>query len=123
MPALLGMHLLFDCLGLRNAERLSLQGVDHAICLTATAGSGSGEGAGAGAGPSWGGGGGGAGVFGAGDAAAEVLLDLERERFLFAVDREVDREGLIDGRDGVFGELDVDDGADDLDDFTGVAHR
>ena len=38
--------LLLDCLGLRNAERLSLQGVDHAICLTATAGSGSGEGAG-----------------------------------------------------------------------------
>ena len=34
-------------------------------------------------------------------------------------DRELDGERLVDGRDGVLGELDVDHGADDLDDFSG----
>ena len=57
---------------------------------------------------------------GAGEAAAEVLLDLERQHLLLAGDRELDGERLVDGRDGVLGELDVDDGADDLDDFAGV---
>jgi hypothetical protein len=33
---------------------------------------------------------------------------------------EVDGERLVDGRDLVLGELDVDHGADDLDDFTGI---
>src|ERR1700690_647558 len=49
-----------------------------------------------------------------------MLLDLKRELFTPASDREIDGERLIDGRNGVFGELHVDDGADDLDDFTGV---
>jgi hypothetical protein len=50
-----------------------------------------------------------------------VLLNFERERLFLAADGEVDRERLVDGRDGVFRELDVNDGADDLDDFTLVA--
>ena len=41
---------------------------------------------------------------------------------LLAGDGEVDGERLVDGRDGVLGELHVDDGTDDLDDFACVAH-
>src|SRR5690606_14227074 len=59
----------------------------------------------------------------ASDTAAEVLLDLERQQLLFASDLEIDGERLVDGRDGVLGELDVDDGADDLDDLAGVHFR
>ena len=56
------------------------------------------------------------------EAFAEVLLDLEGQRLLLAADGEVDGERLVNGRDGVLGELHVDDGADDLDDFALVAH-
>ena len=59
---------------------------------------------------------------GADQAAAEMLLHLEGELFGLAGDGEVHRERLIDGRDEVLGELHVDDGADDLDDFT-VVHK
>jgi hypothetical protein len=57
---------------------------------------------------------------GAGHAGAEVLLDFEREALRPAGGGELDHERLIDGRDGVFGELHVDDGADDLEDLAGV---
>jgi hypothetical protein len=50
-----------------------------------------------------------------------VLLHLEGEHSLLAGDLEVDGQRLVDGRDGVLRELDVNDGADDLDDFAGVA--
>ena len=56
----------------------------------------------------------------AGEAAAEVLLDLEGEQLDLAGHFELDGERLVDGRDRVLGELDVDHGADDLDDFSGV---
>jgi hypothetical protein len=59
---------------------------------------------------------------GAGDAVAKVLLHLQREALLLAGDGEVNGQGLINGRDGVLGELHVDDGTDDLDDFASVAH-
>jgi len=55
-----------------------------------------------------------------GEPGAEMLLHLEGQQFLLAADLEVDRERLVDGRDGVLGELDVDDRADDLDDFSGI---
>ncbi len=51
------------------------------------------------------------------EAFAEVLLHFERQVLLLAGDGEVDGERLVNGRDGVLGELHVDDGADDLDDF------
>jgi hypothetical protein len=38
-------------------------------------------------------------------------------------DAELDGERLVDGRDGFLRELDVDHGADDLDDFAGVVHE
>ena len=56
----------------------------------------------------------------ASDAAAEMLLDLEREQFLLARDRKLDCERLVDRRDRVIRELNVNDRADDLDYFTGV---
>ena len=49
-----------------------------------------------------------------------MLLDFQGEELLPARGREFDREGLVDRRDGVLRELDVNDGADDLDDFAGV---
>src|SRR5690606_29907558 len=57
---------------------------------------------------------------GAGHAFAEVLLNLEGEQLGLVTDRELDGERLVDGRDAVHGELHVDDGADDLDDFAGI---
>ncbi len=59
----------------------------------------------------------------AGDALAEMLLDLESQLFLATGDGEVHGEGLVDRGNRVFRELDVNDGADDLDDFAGVAHE
>jgi hypothetical protein len=56
-------------------------------------------------------------------AGAEVLLDLEREQFLLAGDDEIDGQRLVNGGDGVLGELDVDDGADDLNDLAGIHVR
>ena len=58
----------------------------------------------------------------AGDAAPEVLLNLEREKFFFTGDLKCDGEGLVDRRDAVIGELNVDDGTDNLDDFAGITH-
>jgi hypothetical protein len=54
------------------------------------------------------------------DTSAEMLLNLQREKFLPTSGRELDRERLINGRDGVLRKLHVDHGADDLDDFAGV---
>ena len=51
-----------------------------------------------------------------------MLLHLKGQHLLLAIDGEVNGERLINGRDGVLGELHVDDGADDLDDFALVAH-
>jgi hypothetical protein len=51
-----------------------------------------------------------------------VLLDLERQRLLLAGDGDLNGQRLVDRRDGVLGELHVDDGADDLNDFACIAH-
>lgn len=51
-----------------------------------------------------------------------MLLHFEGQDLFSARDREANGERLINGRDGVLGELHVDDGADNLDDFAGIAH-
>ena len=53
-------------------------------------------------------------------AAAEMLLDFQREHLLQARRRELDGQGLVNRGDRVFRELDVNDRADDLSDFAGV---
>jgi RNase P/RNase MRP subunit p29 len=57
---------------------------------------------------------------GARDAVTEVLLDFQGELLRLPGYLKVDGERLVDGRDGVGGELDVNDRADDLDDFASV---
>ena len=59
---------------------------------------------------------------GAHDAFAEMLLHFEREELFGAGRGEVDGQRLIDGGDVMLLKLDVNDGADDLDDFADVAH-
>jgi len=59
---------------------------------------------------------------GAREPTAEVLLDFERKRLGPTGGLELDAERLVNGRDFVFRKLDVDDGANDLGDFSGVAH-
>jgi hypothetical protein len=57
-------------------------------------------------------------------AVAEVLLDFEGQGGLLAVERVGDAQGVVDGRQARGGrEIDVDHGADDLDDGSGIAHE
>ena len=51
---------------------------------------------------------------GAHDAVAQLLLDFQNEA------RGVDHQGVVHGRNGVPGELDVHHGANDLNDFSGA---
>jgi hypothetical protein len=49
-----------------------------------------------------------------------VLLDFQGEMLRLPAHVEIDGERLVDGRNGVGGELDVNDRADDLGDFASV---
>ncbi len=56
---------------------------------------------------------------GADPAFAQVLLNFERQFGFDAADDEVDRQRIIERGKFAVGEFDIDDGSDDLDDFTG----
>ena len=58
----------------------------------------------------------------ANETFSEVLLHFENEGLVFAVHLVVNGEGVEDGRHVCFRERSVNDGADDLDDFTVCAH-
>ena len=57
---------------------------------------------------------------GADPAVAKVLLDFEGKLGGLATEVVVDGEGIVKGGHVAVGELDVDDGADDLDDLAGL---
>ena len=57
-------------------------------------------------------------------AITEVLLDFKYELGIHAIEDVLDFKGVINFRQrGCLGEIRVDDGADDLDDGSGVAHE
>jgi len=60
---------------------------------------------------------------GADPAFAEVLLHFEDKAVADAADLEINFERVVDFGEGAPGEIDVHDGADDLDDGAGIAHR
>ena len=59
---------------------------------------------------------------GTGDAVPQMLLHLEGEVLGLAIHLEGDGKSLVDGRHAARGELHVDNGADNLDDFAGITH-